>query len=164
MARAPSRICSSRPILAVRRPGCPMSGHDQRCRGPYPIYSSPASILRPPRWPPRRSARAPRRCVRIPGRGATTRVGETKGREKRQIIKGDKHGEIGKMSATSGIPMVEGAGLGLRRAFMDEALALPQGAVDFWEIAPENWIGVGGAHGRKLRALTEKTPFVCHGL
>lgn len=68
------------------------------------------------------------------------------------------------MSATTGIPMVEGAGLGLRRSFMDAALDLPQGAVDFWEIAPENWIGVGGAHGRKLRALAEKTDFVCHGL
>ena len=34
----------------------------------------------------------------------------------------------------------------------------------FWELAPENWIGVGGALGRKLRTLTERTPLVCHGL
>jgi uncharacterized protein len=43
---------------------------------------------------------------------------------------------------------------------------LPQqeAAIDFFEIAPENWIGVGGRFGRALRALTEKHPFVCHGL
>jgi uncharacterized protein (UPF0276 family) len=60
--------------------------------------------------------------------------------------------------------LVEGAGLGLRRQFLDQALALPEGQVDFWEIAPENWIGVGGAFGRKLRRLTEGHSFVCHGL
>lgn len=59
---------------------------------------------------------------------------------------------------------IHGAGLGLRRDFLDQALTLPPQRVDFWEIAPENWIGVGGALGRKLRALTERTPFVCHGL
>jgi uncharacterized protein (UPF0276 family) len=37
-------------------------------------------------------------------------------------------------------------------------------AIDFLEIAPENWIGVGGKLGRELRALTERHPFVCHGL
>jgi uncharacterized protein (UPF0276 family) len=36
--------------------------------------------------------------------------------------------------------------------------------VDFFEVAPENWIGVGGRLGRRLRALTEQVPFVCHGL
>lgn len=59
---------------------------------------------------------------------------------------------------------ISGAGLGLRRGFLNEALACEDGPVDFWEIAPENWIGIGGALGRKLRALTEKHPFVCHGL
>jgi uncharacterized protein len=61
-----------------------------------------------------------------------------------------------------GVP--PGAGLGLRRAFLDQALEQPPGTVDFWEIAPENWIGVGGALGHKLRQLTERTAFVCHGL
>ena len=32
------------------------------------------------------------------------------------------------------------------------------------EVAPENWIDVGGRFGRQFRALTEQTPFVCHGL
>jgi uncharacterized protein len=61
-------------------------------------------------------------------------------------------------------PVLQGAGLGLRRAFLDQALALPAAAVDFWEIAPENWIGVGGAYGRKLRAMSERAELVCHGL
>jgi len=34
----------------------------------------------------------------------------------------------------------------------------------FLEIAPENWIGVGGEYGKQLRAMTERTPFLCHGL
>jgi uncharacterized protein (UPF0276 family) len=38
------------------------------------------------------------------------------------------------------------------------------GPVDFYELAPENWIGVGGRTGRRLRAFTERHPFVCHGL
>jgi hypothetical protein len=59
---------------------------------------------------------------------------------------------------------VQGAGLGLRRSFLDDALALTGTEVDFWEVAPENWIGVGGVFGRKFRAMTERYPFVCHGL
>jgi uncharacterized protein (UPF0276 family) len=59
---------------------------------------------------------------------------------------------------------VDGAGLGLRRDFIAAAVAHPPDLVDFWEIAPENWIGVGGRQGRRLRALTERYPFVCHGL
>jgi uncharacterized protein (UPF0276 family) len=59
---------------------------------------------------------------------------------------------------------ISGAGLGLRRGFLDEFAALPSTPVDFLEIAPENWIGVGGQVGRQLRALTERYPFICHGL
>jgi uncharacterized protein (UPF0276 family) len=32
------------------------------------------------------------------------------------------------------------------------------------EVAPENWIGVGGRRGRQFRELTGRLPFVCHGL
>ncbi|MGI9326202.1 MAG: HvfB family MNIO-type RiPP peptide maturase [Pseudomonadales bacterium] len=60
--------------------------------------------------------------------------------------------------------IVRGAGLGLRRGLMDELLALPTQAVDFLELAPENWIGVGGVFGRQFRALAERFPLVCHGL
>jgi uncharacterized protein (UPF0276 family) len=59
---------------------------------------------------------------------------------------------------------ISGAGLGLRRGFLDEFAALPSTPVDFLEIAPENWIGVGGPLGRQLRALTERYSFICHGL
>ena len=38
------------------------------------------------------------------------------------------------------------------------------GPVDFLEVAPENWIGVGGRYGKQFRAFTERYPFVCHGL
>lgn len=59
---------------------------------------------------------------------------------------------------------VHGAGLGLRRSFIGAAAEQPPTQVDFWEIAPENWIGMGGRFGRQLRSLTERFPFVCHGL
>lgn len=32
------------------------------------------------------------------------------------------------------------------------------------EVAPENWIDVGGRFGRRFREFTETVPFVCHGL
>lgn len=59
---------------------------------------------------------------------------------------------------------VYGAGLGLRRAFIRSLSEYATDQVNFWEIAPENWIGVGGYFGKKLRALTEQHPFICHGL
>lgn len=59
---------------------------------------------------------------------------------------------------------VHGAGLGLRRTLMREVAAQPGNTIDFWEIAPENWIGVGGLYGKKLRIFTEQYPFICHGL
>ena len=57
-----------------------------------------------------------------------------------------------------------GAGLGLRRGLIDKLMAEPPEEVDFMEVAPENWIHVGGALGRKLRWFTERYPFVLHGL
>jgi hypothetical protein len=59
---------------------------------------------------------------------------------------------------------VQGAGLGLRRALLGPLEDAPAGAFDFLEIAPENWVGVGGRLGKRLRAMTERHPFVCHGL
>lgn len=32
------------------------------------------------------------------------------------------------------------------------------------EVAPENWMGVGGKRGRLLREYLDRVPFVCHGL
>ncbi|WP_439849161.1 HvfB family MNIO-type RiPP peptide maturase [Thioalkalicoccus limnaeus] len=59
---------------------------------------------------------------------------------------------------------VHGAGLGLRRAFLDAVAERPPEIVGFYEVAPENWIGVGGRKAHRLRVLTERHPFVCHGL
>ena len=59
---------------------------------------------------------------------------------------------------------VHGAGLGLRRTLLGPLADQPPAQVGFYEVAPENWIGVGGRHSKKLRAFTERYPFVCHGL
>ncbi|EMT5437803.1 MULTISPECIES: HvfB family MNIO-type RiPP peptide maturase [Stenotrophomonas] len=56
------------------------------------------------------------------------------------------------------------AGLGLRRGLIDELLAMPANAIDFLEVSPDNWIGVGGAHGAALRQLSERHRLTCHGL
>lgn len=36
--------------------------------------------------------------------------------------------------------------------------------IQFLEVAPENWIGVGGRYGRQFREITERYPLLCHGL
>jgi uncharacterized protein (UPF0276 family) len=59
---------------------------------------------------------------------------------------------------------VSGAGLGLRHDLMAELQADPPRQLDFMEIAPENWIRVGGARGKALRSLSERYPLVGHGL
>lgn len=68
------------------------------------------------------------------------------------------------MSDMSNKYPVQGAGLGLRRGLIDQLMANPPDAVDFMEVAPENWIRVGGKLGRKFRFFTERYPFVLHGL
>lgn len=60
--------------------------------------------------------------------------------------------------------ILKGAGLGLRRPFLSEILQNPQPDVDFFEVAPENWITIGGKLGKQFRAMTEQHQFVCHGL
>ena len=67
------------------------------------------------------------------------------------------------------IPPAGGAGLGLRRPLLDALLALapasgPEAVPDFLEIAPENWIGVGGRYSRGLRRAAERWPIWLHGL
>ena len=59
---------------------------------------------------------------------------------------------------------VRGAGLGLRRGLIDTLMADPPADIDFMEVAPENWIHVGGSLARKLRFFTERYPFLIHGL
>ncbi|UCE88370.1 MAG: DUF692 domain-containing protein [Pseudomonadota bacterium] len=59
---------------------------------------------------------------------------------------------------------VHGAGLGLRRTLLGPLSDQPPAQVDFMEVAPENWIGVGGHLGKRFRTFTERYDFVCHGL
>lgn len=59
---------------------------------------------------------------------------------------------------------LQNAGLGLRRVFIEALQAAPPDNVGFYEIAPENWMYIGGKAGRLFRSLTEQFPFVCHGL
>src|SRR5688572_5601910 len=63
---------------------------------------------------------------------------------------------------------IAGAGLGLLRSLLGPLQALhDEGldhAVDFYEVAPENWISLGGRLGHRFRALTERKPLGCHGL
>jgi uncharacterized protein (UPF0276 family) len=63
----------------------------------------------------------------------------------------------------SGLP-VQGAGLGLRRAFIGPLAEHPPETVDFYEVAPENWMRIGGRLGKQFRGLTDRFPFICHGL
>jgi len=67
-------------------------------------------------------------------------------------------------SPAAGDYPVRGAGLGLRRALLGPLSSHDLGPVDFMEVAPENWLGVGGRLGRQLREFTARRPFVCHGL
>lgn len=57
-----------------------------------------------------------------------------------------------------------GAGLGFRRELIDALSAGVPECIRFFEIAPENWAGIGGRAAKHLRAFTERYPFVCHGL
>lgn len=59
---------------------------------------------------------------------------------------------------------ITGAGLGLRRGLMDVLMKVPPAGIDFMEVAPENWIHVGGKLGKKFRFFTERYPFMLHGL
>jgi uncharacterized protein (UPF0276 family) len=59
---------------------------------------------------------------------------------------------------------VSGAGLGLRRALLGPLQHEDLASVDFMEVAPENWINVGGRLGSQFAEYTSRFPFVCHGL
>ena len=59
---------------------------------------------------------------------------------------------------------LHGAGLGFRRESMDELETRVPDVIDFFEVAPENWIDMGGSLGRRFRAFAERHTFVCHGL
>lgn len=62
------------------------------------------------------------------------------------------------------IPTFQGAGLGLRRDHLAALENHVPNCIRFFEIAPENWIGTDKISSQRLRAFTERFPFVCHGL
>lgn len=55
-------------------------------------------------------------------------------------------------------------GLGFRFALAEELLASETSHASFLEIAPENYLGVGGRRRRLLDEAAERWPVVCHGL
>lgn len=59
---------------------------------------------------------------------------------------------------------LQGAGLGLRREMLDEVLLDVPDVVDFWEVAPENWLTLGGMYQAKFARLTANHKFTTHGL
>ena len=63
---------------------------------------------------------------------------------------------------------ISGVGLGLRRELIPQiqaAFGNPSIAnINFLELAPENWIDIGGKAAKHLDWLAERYPIVCHGL
>ncbi len=60
---------------------------------------------------------------------------------------------------------LSGAGIGLRRGLVSPFQSYGDlNPVQFMEVAPENWMTVGGKAGKDLRAFAEKYPMVLHGL
>lgn len=59
---------------------------------------------------------------------------------------------------------LKGTGLGLRHEFSHELAALSLKPVNFLEIAPENWMRVGGWRARHLREFSDHYPLIAHGL
>lgn len=59
---------------------------------------------------------------------------------------------------------LSGAGLGFRRELTEPLKLSVPNVIDFFEVAPENWAGLGGRSAKDLRHFTERYPFVCHGL
>ncbi len=60
--------------------------------------------------------------------------------------------------------MQRGVGLGLRREMLNEFCQVVPSEIDFFEVAPENWMTLGGKYARQFCQLTEQYPFYCHGL
>lgn len=55
-------------------------------------------------------------------------------------------------------------GIGFRKDFSEELLSSNILKPSFIELAPENWIGMGGYWKKQLDKAAEKFPITCHGL
>ena len=61
-------------------------------------------------------------------------------------------------------PALYGAGLGFRRSMLQSEQHFNDDQVNFFEVAPENWIPVGGVMGKQFRNMTSQHQFILHGL
>jgi uncharacterized protein len=68
------------------------------------------------------------------------------------------------LMSSATVQTLSGAGLGLRREMLHDILSAKPAEIDFFEVAPENWIPFGGKLQKQFRQLTEKHRFICHGL
>ncbi len=59
---------------------------------------------------------------------------------------------------------LQGAGLGLRRALLGPLYHLDNDKPDFYEVAPENWVSVGGRWRRQFDELADRSTITLHGL
>ncbi|MEO7470234.1 MAG: DUF692 domain-containing protein [Sphingobium limneticum] len=60
---------------------------------------------------------------------------------------------------------VHGRGIGLRSEIAATlSCASPHPGIDFLEIAPENWMGIGGRRRAQLDSIADSYPLVAHGL
>lgn len=59
---------------------------------------------------------------------------------------------------------LQGCGLGLRREFIDDFLSQKPPSLDFLEVAPENWMTMGGKLGEIFSDICHHYPLVLHGL
>jgi uncharacterized protein (UPF0276 family) len=64
--------------------------------------------------------------------------------------------------------VISGVGLGLKRELIPQIQTAYDSDlisnIDFFEIAPENWIDIGGKAAKQLDWFIERYPIVCHGL
>jgi uncharacterized protein (UPF0276 family) len=60
--------------------------------------------------------------------------------------------------------MLKGIGLGFRRDLAEDILTLDAPLPEFVELAPENWMGIGGYWRKQLHRVAEKYPISAHGL
>jgi uncharacterized protein (UPF0276 family) len=60
--------------------------------------------------------------------------------------------------------LLPAVGLGLRRELMPTLLEAIPSPIGFLEVAPENWVDLGGPRMRQFRQLAERVPLACHGL
>lgn len=56
------------------------------------------------------------------------------------------------------------AGLGYRREIAAEFATCNDAAFDFIEVAPENWVNIGGKYKKQLDVIAERFPMTLHGL